>query len=237
MKTPDITQRTVPSVAGIDLEQALNYTSADGLPLEWFYTSFTYPRTFYTAGSRPELERFLAASPEIAGGGSEGLAALVKRVYGAVRHYSLLGFSGAGNRGFSEEELLRSGEGWCNEQARVLCVLAQICGWPARLVFAGMRGGRGHVLVEVFHQGQWVLIDQTAAYIFRTTDGRFANVLTAKADAAKATGISTRYLAALQAEKEKTKNLKNWERIVPYGMVDDPLELFFSVGYCNYCVR
>lgn len=235
MKTPDITRRFVPPVAGMDLEQALNYTSADGVPLEWFYTSYTYPRTFYAPGSRPELERFLDAPPAVAGEGNDGLSALVRRVYETVRHYSLLGFHGPKNRGFSEEELLRSGEGWCNEQARVLCVLAQICGWPARLVFAGMRNRKGHVLVEIFHQGQWVLVDQTAAYIFQTGDGRWANVLTMKTEAAA--GISARYHAALQAEREKAKSLKDWEIIVPYGMVDDPLELFFSVGYGNYFVH
>lgn len=237
MKTKQIQDRFVPSVAGIDLEHALNYVSADGLPLEWFYSSFTYPRTFYQAGSRPELERFLSEGEEISRGSSEGLFALVQRVYENIRHYSLLGFSGPVNRNFSEEELLRSGEGWCNEQARVLCVLAQICGWPARLVFAGMRSGRGHVLVEVFHEGQWVLIDQTATYVFQTKDDSFANVLTAKTASSDVAGISERYLAALQAEKEKTKSLKDWERIVPYGMVDDPLELFYSVGYSHYFVH
>ena len=43
----DIQQRFVPPVAGLDLEQALNYTDSDGLDLAWFYRSFTYPRVFY----------------------------------------------------------------------------------------------------------------------------------------------------------------------------------------------
>lgn len=44
-------------------------------------------------------------------------------------------------------------------------------------------------------------------------------------------------LVLLQVEKEKAKSLKDWEIIVPDGMVDDPLELFFSVGYTNYFVH
>jgi hypothetical protein len=41
-KPGGIQQRVVPPVAGIDLEQALNYTDAEGFDLAWFYESFTY---------------------------------------------------------------------------------------------------------------------------------------------------------------------------------------------------
>ena len=49
-KPKGIKERFVPPVAGIDLEQALNFTDAEGIDLTWFYNSFTYPRVFYKSG-------------------------------------------------------------------------------------------------------------------------------------------------------------------------------------------
>jgi len=45
VKPKPITARVTPDVGGIDLAQAMSYVDAEGLPLEWFYTSFTPPRT------------------------------------------------------------------------------------------------------------------------------------------------------------------------------------------------
>lgn len=49
----------MPPVNGVDIEHSLNYVFAAGLPLAWFYTGYTYPKTFYTPGSRLRFEAFL----------------------------------------------------------------------------------------------------------------------------------------------------------------------------------
>ena len=55
-KFPQMMDRYLPPVNGKDLEQSLNYADSRGIPLRWFYESFTYPRIFYRRGSRPKLE-------------------------------------------------------------------------------------------------------------------------------------------------------------------------------------
>lgn len=236
---PDRTaQRRVPSVAGIDLEQSLNYLSADDLPLEWFYRSYTHKQIFYQPGSRPGLEAFLQRH-RISRQGKptlEKIREIAAAVYEQVQHYSLVGRSGPGDRGFTEEELILSGEGWCNEQARVFCLLAQIVGCPARLVYAAMPEKRGHVLVEIWHGNRWNLVDQTAAYLFHAGDEKtFCNVYDLKHDEGVKASAGKAYLKVLRAERRKAPDKILWDRVVPYGHSGkNPLRLFHSVGYCNY---
>lgn len=232
-KTPE---RFVPSVSGLDLEQALNYVSSGKIPLRWFYESFTNTRILYSPGSRPGLEAFLERHAITGKPTSKKLEHLVRSVYESITHYSILGIRGPTARGLTEEALLLLGEGWCNEQARVLCALAQIAGFPARLVFAGMRDKRGHVLTEVFHAKKWVLIDQTCAFVFQDDEGSYFNVFDLKFHTAKRRTVLRRYADALAADKRKAADALVWDRIVPYG-TGDPMRLFHSVGYCNYFIR
>ena len=90
------------------------------------------------------------------------LRACLDVVVQRMPHYILLGYNGAPDRGMTEEDLLQSGHGWCNEQARVLVALTQIAGLPSRLVFAQSRDSKiAHVVTEVYVDGKWVLVDQT----------------------------------------------------------------------------
>lgn len=161
-----IRDRFVPPVAGIDLEQALNYTDSEGLDLAWFYDSFTYPRVFYKRGSRPYLEKIVWERTKPDAPPMARLRACVAVVESRMPHYIRLGYKGATDRAMTEEELLRSGHGWCNEQARVLAALTQIAGLPSRLVFAQSRDGKAaHVVTEVHVDGKWVLVDQTEGLV------------------------------------------------------------------------
>jgi transglutaminase-like putative cysteine protease len=226
-----ITERFVPPVAGLDLVQSLNYVSAASLPLEWFYTAFTYPRTFYRAGSRPELEKFLVELAPDAGPNLATVRALAAGLPPRIKHFCSLGYSGEMGRGFTEEALIASGVGWCNEQARVLVALSQIAGMPSRLVFA-----RGHVMTEVMIENHWVLLDQTLGFIFESTDGRLVNVADLASDAALYNDVSSRFRTELRANRETAVDKAFWEFIVTYGMLEDPLDILVD-GYCNYFLR
>ncbi len=233
-----ISQRFVPPVAGVDLEHALNYVSAEALPRAWFYEHFTWPGVFYRRGSRPALETFLekagCQSGELT---PAALHQIIDTVYTSIAHFSLLGVNGNPGRGLSEEGLLLLGQGWCNEQARVLAALCQVAGFPARLVFCGMPNGRGHVLTEVFCEEKWTLVDQTAAFRFCDDQGRGVHLGELEEASPLRAQLSTTYRAALQAERSKAVDPAFWDEFVPYGVVDDPMDLFYSVGYINYFVH
>lgn len=231
----EITTRVRPPVGGIDFEQALCYIR--GLEADWFYHCYTPPEIFYRSGSRPALEAFLERH-EVSGPPSVELARrLTGLVYQQIAHYSLVGFSGRADRGLSEEALLLFGRGWCNEQARVLIALSQIAGMPARLVYAAMPTGRGHTLAEVKAGDNWLLVDQTANYLFLNAEGVPLYLPNLQKRGPGSEQAGTDYRAALQRERAKATDRTVWDEIVPYGVVEDSLLLFSDLGYCNYMIH
>ena len=60
------------------------------------------------------------------------------------------------DRALPEEDIIESGWGWCNEQARVLVGLAQVAGVPGRLVgIYSSAGPKGHMSTELYVEGKW----------------------------------------------------------------------------------
>ncbi len=238
LKARDIEQRFVPPVAGIDLEQALNYTDSDGLDLAWFYRSFTYPRVFYRQGSRPFLEQTVWEQTKADAPAMDRLRACLDVIVQRMPHYILLGYNGATDRALTEEDLLRSGHGWCNEQARVLVALTQIAGLPSRLVFAQSRDGKiAHVVSEVYVDGKWVLVDQTEGLIFTRQDGRPINVLDLRTDPHVWREADVIYKAQQQRNRQRAKDKSFWDSGHGIARRAHPLDLFECVGYHNYFIH
>jgi hypothetical protein len=234
----DIRQRFVPPVAGVDLEQALNYTDSDGLDLAWFYRSFTYPRVFYQRGSRPVLEKIVQEQTKADAPAMDTLRACLDVVVQRMPHYILLGYNGAPDRGMTEEDLLQSGHGWCNEQARVLAALTQIAGLPSRLVFAQSRDSKiAHVVTEVYVDGKWVLVDQTEGWIFTRQDGRPISVLDLRTDPDLWREADALYKAQQQRNRERAKDKSFWDTGHGIARREHPLDLFECVGYQNYFIH
>lgn len=79
--------------------------------------------------------------------------------------------------GGTEEQIFRRGSDWCTDAARVGCVLCQIAGLPARLVFLAdtAQAYSGHVITEVYRQRVWGAVDPTTAVTYRHPDGRPAS--------------------------------------------------------------
>ncbi|MCL4206027.1 MAG: hypothetical protein KJ000_26380 [Pirellulaceae bacterium] len=238
MQARDIRQRFVPPVAGIDLEQALNYTDSDGLDLAWFYRSFTYPRVFYKPGSRPALEKVVWEQTKADAPAMDRLRACLDVVVQRMPHYILLGYNGAPDRAMTEEELLRSGHGWCNEQARVLVALTQIAGLPSRLVFAQSRDSKiAHVVTEVYVDDRWVLVDQTEGMIFIRADGNPINVLDLRTDPDVWREMDAIYKSQQLRNRERAKDKSFWDTGHGIARREHPLDLFECVGYHNYFIH
>ena len=238
-KPKGIQQRFVPPVAGIDLEQALNYTDAEGLDLAWFYDSFTYPRVFYKPGSRPLLEKIVREQTKpdapamtrlraVGRPGGESDAALhparLLRSHGP-RH------DGGGPLPIRPRLVQRTG-------TRAGGAVAQIAGLPSRLVFAHSRDGKaGHVVTEVYADGKWVLVDQTEGLVFARKDGRPLNVLDFRRDPAAWREADALYKAQHAANRELAKDKSFWDSGHGIARREHPLELFECVGYHNYFVH
>lgn len=166
-----IDRRPIPPVAGIDLEQALNYLDLRAVGEEFIYGHYTRAHVLYVPGSRPALEAAVREAAGSAQGGAEIVQALTAWVARRVRWAGFFrrdtGQRLPTDRAATEEQILASGYGWCNEQARLFCALTQVCGLPSRLVFASNReSGYGHVIAEVLLPEGWLAADPSLGFCF-----------------------------------------------------------------------
>lgn len=83
--------------------------------------------------------------------------------------------------GGAEEEVIRKGSSMCNEQARVLCVLAQIAGIPSRYIghmlqidYDDPASMTGHGVNELYVDGAWAYFDIRGKF-FQKADGSLAS--------------------------------------------------------------
>jgi len=79
--------------------------------------------------------------------------------------------------GGTEEEIIARGSDWCVDVARVACVLCQLAGLPARLVylFNMVEAHCGHSLIEAYRDGIWGTVDSSTLVIYRHKNGRPAS--------------------------------------------------------------
>ncbi|MGH2586405.1 MAG: transglutaminase domain-containing protein, partial [Dehalococcoidia bacterium] len=79
--------------------------------------------------------------------------------------------------GGTEEEIIERGSDWCTDLARVACVLCQVAGIPARLVYlADTRRAYGaHAIIEAYRGAAWGALDPTTGVVYRHPDGRPAS--------------------------------------------------------------
>jgi transglutaminase-like putative cysteine protease len=129
------------------------------------------PVTAWATGSRPELERYLAAA-------TADCVTDEERIAGVVRFCASLAASvpddlEAMRWGGTEEEIIRRGSDWCNDLARVAVALCQVAGLPARIVFLAntSQAYSGHVIAEVYRAGRWGAVDPTNGIVYRHPDG------------------------------------------------------------------
>ncbi|HRJ72640.1 MAG TPA: transglutaminase domain-containing protein [Terrimicrobiaceae bacterium] len=121
---------------------------------------FSPRRIQYREGSRPRLERAAPGVPSHPG--PETACAVMHWVHHHVRHAWTSEAEVSTTRGLTEEQILSSGIGWCNEQARVFIALCGIRGIAARLCFVFHASlPLGHAAAEAFVDGRWGFFDPT----------------------------------------------------------------------------
>ena len=164
------------SVAGIDRWQANHFVVYRPETAEFLDTSYTPLKVNYRPGLLPGYEKVAARYTLPGQSDREKAVALLTRAMPAVfRHPTIppLGKPVRADRNLADEELLATGCGFCNEQARVYVRLCQVVGIPARMVFLFYADNRtGHVVAEFYADGQWSMADNSWYCVFRAPGGK-----------------------------------------------------------------
>lgn len=161
-------------VAGIDRVQCHEQirVTPETSALLYDDPGFSPRRIRYRQGSRPELERLVAGITSW--NQTQRVIALMQYAARTVDHPHYHGPL-APDRGLSEEGLLASGRGYCNEQSRVFLALCQVLEIPSRLCFLYHANTIcGHVATEVWLEGRWAFFDVSFLVHARLPDGRLA---------------------------------------------------------------
>ena len=159
---PGAFDRTIAKVpvAGLDREQTLSQVRLCPETEALLYGGEFSPRRIqYAPGARPTLESIVAS---FAGGDARARAgAALTWVFRNVAHPHVVGPL-APDRDLSEEQIIETGIGWCNEQARVFIALCEVMALPARICFVCHHNGlSGHSATEVLLGGRWAFFDAT----------------------------------------------------------------------------
>ena len=137
-----------------------------------------------------------------------------------------------GDQGLTEEQLLESGYGWCNAQARVFCCFSQIAEIPSRIIFAGNRERRyGHTVSEVLLPDGWMMVDQTKGCYFIKDDKPI-----------RAVDVYNDIDCREYFEPIYREEVSVWRKDLPPEVVegmmasDNPLDGYKEIGICNYFI-
>jgi hypothetical protein len=162
-------------VAGVDLYQANHFLPFRTETAAYLYENDTPLELEWPEDYLSGLRQAALRGTEGKGSPKEKVKALLETVSRRLLHpYTLpLGDLIPGDRNFNEDELILSGVGWCNEQARVLVRACQAVGVPARLIhFFYANVPSGHTVVEFYDGSAWCLVDMTYYLFFPALDGQ-----------------------------------------------------------------
>ena len=225
------------AVLGIDLEQAMHAVllTAETLPI-LYGPEFSPTRIRYIRGARPALE---AIADGLAGSTPRARAdAALQWVIDHVRHPYLAGFV-AKNRNLSEEALIASGFGWCNEQSRVFIALCEVMGIPGRMSFLTHQNGLcGHATTEVYLDGKWAWYDVTFGVRVELPDGTLGTTAELSGPYRQLAHDAYRPILAecfpkLQPFVEEEVGWKTADRMT----IDAGGDLLHTIGICNYLIE
>jgi transglutaminase-like putative cysteine protease len=160
-------------VGGIDREQTLSLVRLCDETVDTLYSpEYSPTRIKYHKGARPDLEKiveqFDGATP------TERARQAMHWVATKVVHPHHVGPTPP-DRALTEEGLIESECGYCNEQARVFIGLCEVMEIPARLLFLFHANEVcGHTIAEAYLDGRWVMFDITFDVVVTLPDGRLA---------------------------------------------------------------
>jgi len=162
------------NVTGVDRLQANQFVVHRAETADYLERDFTALEVDYVVGTFPELEAIAAGCRENSARPQSWIDAFLAEIRDRVVHPEVPPASAPvdAGRNFSEVEILASGGGWCNEQARIFIRLCQISGIPARMVhyfYSNFRSG--HTVAEYRDPAGWCLVDATYGCHYRTPNG------------------------------------------------------------------
>ena len=162
-----------PTVSGIDYWQANHFIMYRDETAAFLYNEYTPFDVGYVKGTLPEYEAVVAKyTTGLTSDREKAETLLMEALPQRLRHPEMPPFGPPcpPDRGASDTELLASGMGWCNEQARVFVRLCQVAGIPARLIFLWYQNCSGHVIAEFYADG-WCMADASWFCVFPGPDG------------------------------------------------------------------
>jgi hypothetical protein len=160
---------------GVDRYHANQFIVYRPETAKFLYTDYTPLRVNYRKGLLPAYE---ALSAEVTAGcrtETEKVVALLLKGAARVKHPYMVpcGPDVSSDRNADDETLLKSGSGWCNEQARVFVRLCQVNAMPARLIHLFYADKKtGHCIAEVYADGSWCMADASWLCVFPGPDGK-----------------------------------------------------------------
>jgi len=175
------------ATSGIDRWQANHFIVYRPETAAYLYQQYTPTKVAYRRGSLPAYEKVVEKYARGDATDRQKAMALLKSLADVCRHPTIppLGPRVRADRGLLDEDLLKSGGGFCNEQARVFVRLCQVAGIPARMVFLFYADNRtGHVVAEFFADGRWSMADTSWLCVFPAEDGHLLSAAEIHADEA-----------------------------------------------------
>jgi len=190
----------------------------------------------YDPGSRPQLETVIRDMGYQPMHSDHGLVAHATKAMRwtrqNVQHPHLIGPTPP-NRAFTEERLIASKIGWCNEQARVFIALCQVMEIPARLCFLFHSNARcGHTAAEVFLDGKWTFHDVTFGIEILAEARELRGDLRHLAHEAYREPLR-QYYEGIQPFVENCVGWRKSDR----PDIDRGGDLLDSIGICNYLIE
>ena len=222
-------------VRGIDREQSLGMVRLCAQTEETLYgPEYSARHIRYQKGSRPTLEKIAAG---FHGTPRERALGAMQWVYENVAHPHIFGPT-APDRALSEEALIETTCGWCNEQTRVFIGLCEVMEIPARLCFINHSNARcGHTTAEVFLDNRWVFFDVTFNLVIELPDGRLAEARELSGEYRDLAHAAYRPLLERHYERIHpfVEEMPGWRR-ADRPDIERGGDLMDTIGICNYLI-
>lgn len=175
---PDRPCRTAPlalNVRGVDRYHANQFVVYLPQTADTLYQAYTPLTVNYRPGTLPAFETLAAEVSTGCRSETETAVALLTRGAARVRHPcgAPCGNPVTADRNLNDEALLASGNGRCNEQARVFIRLCQTLNIPARIIqlfYSDQKSG--HCIAEFHADGRWCMADASWLCVFPGPDGQ-----------------------------------------------------------------
>lgn len=225
-------------VKGIDIDQVHEMILCCNETADYLYGEYTPEKVSYQKGSRPFLEKIAASAIDGCTRDIDKIQALLGWVNTNVLHPMGRAEQSPPDRAASEEVLIESGWGWCNEQARVYIALAQVCGFMGRVIFLCHESEPwGHTSAETLLDGKWFFTDPTYGLLQSGDQGKLLSGRDIQIDpAAKRACDDLYYRVQIRQSMRwrKTSGTMRWYEQLTKRPHDSKLFTYFAL--CNYII-